>query len=68
MSEFSCPHCGGNENTVYKTLPHPCNVRRRRRCKECGKRFSTEEVVIPCKEIPQGIYVAYPKESTRSSL
>ena len=64
MSDYQCPACGGYDNEVLRTIPHHQNVRRRRRCKECGRRFSTEEILLEKPTTP--LPVAFTRRSTRS--
>jgi len=40
----TCPHCKAKRSYVYDTRSSGDDVRRRRQC-ECGKRFTTLEVV-----------------------
>lgn len=48
---MKCPSCGGNSQTLEARLGkgdlgRSAYVRRRRRCKGCGHRFTTSEVII----------------------
>jgi transcriptional regulator NrdR family protein len=45
--KMSCPHCGCSESAVVRSRGgiEVDQVRRRRECVECGKRFSTHERV-----------------------
>jgi transcriptional repressor NrdR len=40
-----CPHCGNNQHKVIDTREAGDNIRRRRKCEECGQRFTTYEQV-----------------------
>lgn len=40
---MECPKCGG-ETTVLKTRQYEKRVYRRRECRECGFRFTTDEL------------------------
>lgn len=44
---MKCPYCGNIEDKVLDTRPTDecASIRRRRECLECGKRFTTYEVV-----------------------
>lgn len=44
---MKCPYCGFPESKVIDSRPNTENesIRRRRECLECGKRFTTYEVV-----------------------
>ncbi len=39
-----CPKCGGDTAVIDSRLTTYNRIRRRRKCKECGYRFSTLEV------------------------
>ena len=44
---MKCPTCGSESTHVIDTAREPTgNIRRRRECKACGKRFSTMERVV----------------------
>ena len=44
---MKCPACGSESTHVIDTAREPTgNIRRRRECKACGKRFSTMERVV----------------------
>jgi transcriptional repressor NrdR len=44
---MKCPSCGSNETQVIDTVREASGgVRRRRSCKECGRRFTTVERVV----------------------
>lgn len=40
-----CPHCGHTEHKVIDTRDAADGIRRRRRCDQCGQRFTTYEHV-----------------------
>lgn len=40
-----CPFCGSNNSQVLETRDAPDGIHRRRKCRECGQRFSTTERV-----------------------
>ncbi len=40
-----CPFCGYGKTTVIDSRPSEGKKRRRRECEQCGKRFTTYEVV-----------------------
>lgn len=40
---MECPKCGG-ETTVLKTRQYEERVYRRRKCRDCGFRFTTDEL------------------------
>ena len=44
---MKCPFCGCEESKVIDSRPTDENerIRRRRECVECGKRFTTYEVI-----------------------
>ncbi len=44
---MKCPYCGCSESKVIDSRPTDDNgrIRRRRECNDCGKRFTTYEVV-----------------------
>jgi transcriptional repressor NrdR len=44
---MKCPSCGSTSTHVIDTVREPNGgIRRRRECKECGKRFSTVERIV----------------------
>lgn len=44
---MNCPYCGSNKNQVIDKRNRSADfVWRRRKCLDCGKRFSTQEKVI----------------------
>jgi transcriptional repressor NrdR len=44
---MKCPACGSSETHVIDTVREPAGgIRRRRTCKQCGKRFSTVERIV----------------------
>lgn len=40
-----CPHCGDTQHKVIDTRDAADGIRRRRRCEQCGQRFTTYEHV-----------------------
>ena len=42
---MKCPFCGYNESKVVDSRPAESNIRRRRECLSCEKRFTTYETV-----------------------
>jgi len=40
---FRCPQCGNNSDVV-DSRPNSKGVRRRRQCRNCGLRWSTQEI------------------------
>lgn len=42
---MKCPYCGNSETDVIETRDGEGATRRRRECKNCGKRFTTHERV-----------------------
>jgi transcriptional repressor NrdR len=46
---MKCPYCRGNDTKVVDTRGASEGVRRRRECKDCGRRFTTYEHVAPSK-------------------
>lgn len=42
---MNCPFCGHPESKVIDSRPADDKIRRRRECLECGKRFTTFEIV-----------------------
>jgi len=45
---MNCPYCTNEDTAVLESrdLPGETGIRRRRRCKKCGKRFTTNEKVV----------------------
>jgi len=43
---LKCPYCGSTESRVTDTRHSPKGIRRRRLCKNCGKRFTSYETVL----------------------
>jgi transcriptional repressor NrdR len=43
---MKCPYCGGKRTRVTDTTRKEASIRRRRECKDCGRRFSTMERAI----------------------
>lgn len=41
-----CPFCQA-ETGVINSRPNSTGIRRRRKCPECGYRFSTQETIVP---------------------
>lgn len=39
-----CPHCGAQDHGVCDSRPSGDMIRRRRRCADCGRRFTTWEL------------------------
>ena len=44
-SNFTCPNCGEEKNTVVDTRAIEAGIRRRRECAECKHRWSTIEIL-----------------------
>ena len=44
---MKCPYCSGVLSRVVDTRPVGDGIRRRRECRECGRRFTTYEQVMP---------------------
>lgn len=42
---MNCPYCGYQDSKVIDSRPSEDRIRRRRECLECGKRFTSYEVV-----------------------
>lgn len=42
---MKCPFCGAQNSSVVETKPTDSEIRRRRECESCGKRFTTYEEV-----------------------
>ena len=42
---MNCPYCGFEDSKVIDSRPSEEKIRRRRECLECGKRFTTYEVI-----------------------
>lgn len=47
---MKCPACGGEESAVIRTTSSGAEVRRTRRCQECGKRWVTVEAPVEIHE------------------
>lgn len=47
---MKCVKCSGRTAVVHSDIDETWNVRRRRKCKACGFRFTTGEVLIPPSE------------------
>jgi transposase-like protein len=47
VRKVDCPHCGYWDTWVIDSRGNGAHVRRRRRCRECNKRFSTLEQMAP---------------------
>ena len=45
MTIMKCPFCGYEDTKVIDSRPSDEKIRRRRECTQCGKRFTTYEVV-----------------------
>lgn len=45
---MNCPYCNNEDTSVLESrdLPAETGIRRRRQCKKCGKRFTTNEKVV----------------------
>jgi len=48
-SGFECPQCGCRDLIVYKSIPGEQERGRRRKCRNCGARIGTIEVVVSDK-------------------
>lgn len=46
MAGVRCVECGSDQSEVIDSRPGPNKVRRRRRCTNCFRRFTTEETVL----------------------
>lgn len=44
---IACPICGSGNTGVVASRPNPEGHWRRRRCKDCGTKFTTSETVKP---------------------
>ncbi len=42
---MKCPFCGAQNSAVIETKPTDSQIRRRRECDSCGKRFTTYEEI-----------------------
>lgn len=42
---MNCPYCGFEDSKVIDSRPSEEKIRRRRECLECGKRFTTYEII-----------------------
>ena len=51
MTGLCCPRCGGG-TAVAQTVSSPQKVERWRKCKPCGQRFVTQEVVAEEATLP----------------
>ena len=47
---YKCPFCEKGRARVINTRPNTLGVYRRRECYACGRRFSTQEKLIPIKK------------------
>jgi transcriptional repressor NrdR len=68
---MKCPYCGGKHTRVVDTTRKQKSIRRRRECKECGKRFSTVERAImtaPLVVKRDGRREAFDREKVLSGL
>lgn len=48
--DLCCPECGAARPMVYKTIPGPGSVFRKRRCNECGHQLRTVEQIADADE------------------
>lgn len=46
VRKMPCPKCKSKQVIVVDSRPYGYTVKRRRRCMDCGYRFSTVEVAI----------------------
>jgi transcriptional repressor NrdR len=68
---MKCPYCGGKRTRVIDTTRKETSIRRRRECKDCGKRFSTMERAImtaPLVVKRDGRREAFTREKVLSGL
>lgn len=42
---MQCPYCGERDTRVLDSRPAEMKIRRRRECTQCGRRFTTYEIV-----------------------
>ena len=47
MSMILCPVCKSPESKVVEHFDYDGGVRRRRRCDQCGCRYTTMEIAVP---------------------
>lgn len=55
MSGVPCPACGSTDSAVKDSRTHSRGVRRRRHCKVCGQRFTTQEIIGEIASIADSI-------------
>ncbi|MGD8997196.1 MAG: transcriptional regulator NrdR [Anaerolineae bacterium] len=68
---MKCPYCGGKRTRVIDTTRKETSIRRRRECKNCGRRFSTMERAImtaPLVVKRDGRREAFEREKVLSGL
>ncbi|MGD2178057.1 MAG: transcriptional regulator NrdR [Anaerolineae bacterium] len=68
---MKCPYCGGKRTRVIDTTRKETSIRRRRECRECGRRFSTMERAImtaPLVVKRDGRREAFEREKVLSGL
>jgi NAD-dependent SIR2 family protein deacetylase len=47
---MKCPYCKQDNNFILDTRESTADVKRRRECKNCGRRFNTHEVIAIAKK------------------
>ena len=57
-----CPYCGYDDSNVLDSRPHEEKIRRRRECKNCGRRFTTYE------EVEHAPLIVIKKDKTREEF
>ena len=63
---MKCPRCGGGNVFVLDSRAKEDTVRRRRKCSDCGTRFSTVE--IPAEEYANLVKAKHREESLRGMV
>lgn len=48
---MTCPNCGAeDQSAAVNSRPKSYGIYRRRKCLQCGQRFSTIEFIVPFKQ------------------